>query len=665
MAYLGYDPCSLGVLLGALEAVALERLASGDPPDPWSDGARQRHRRVVTSLTAFAEPMGAVLRGDPLGRFAPMHLDPSDLRWWSVSRGGHWRTVRDPTAPAGGPRLSPAVQNARAVAADLAATELDGLWGDRGRRAASLLAYLEALEADPLVARAFLEALGPAGFRRLLDEIAAMFDAGHQPFGPDPTRADLSLHLLDALGRLWAGGRAAGPLRSPPWDDAARSAGLTASTRLLAIASRAGGAMSSEDLAGWGHVLWVRLVRGMGTAAAPQPEVAATNVLVALGADGRAARRFLLDLADGPDRRPLLFLIANVLTSPDTTGAVLLASTDPSSVVTAADDRDVGRSMQAVLRTVADLLGRQEASFPVVLPDGSSEDAGSGRFVPSDLGIYVGRYLTRLVDPGDGARTGAPVADGPSWPGWHEREVAGVLRELVADPRTAAQLDDAALAAFVRDVGGRDLTASVTDPAVDAAAFAVAAVGAVRRDHAVERAEQDIGRFDRMVAGLDLAVAAVGEATTAAPAAADLAKAWSWGGHVAASGGLPTPGRLVLAPFSPRSVREELATARADEALRTAVLQRTVARAALGQLQAAGVVEDSGVPALPAPAQERISRQAERTRPGDNANAAALAELDDVERWLQRHRGSAAADTVEHLLDSVGAAAARGAAWVA
>jgi len=109
MAYLGYDPCSLGVLLGALEAVASERLVSGDPADPWSDGARQRHRRVVASLAAFAEPVGAVLRGDALGRFAPVHLDPSDLRWWSVSRGGQWRTVRDPTAPAGGPRLSPAV----------------------------------------------------------------------------------------------------------------------------------------------------------------------------------------------------------------------------------------------------------------------------------------------------------------------------------------------------------------------------------------------------------------------------------------------------------------------------------------------------------------------------------------------------------------------------
>jgi len=79
----------------------------------------------------------------------------------------------------------------------------------------------------------------------------------------------------------------------------------------------------------------------------------------------------------------------------------------------------------------------------------------------------------------------------------------------------------------------------------------------------------------------------------------------------------------------------------------------------------AGAAVGPGIPDLPRSEQARIGELAGRTRPGDNANAAAVAELDDVERWLRDHRGSPEAQTVERLLDAVGAAAARGAAWVA
>ena len=98
--YLGYDVAALGVLLGALEAVRDERLPAG----PWSSSPAGRqaaaaldvHRRAVAALGAFTDLVGAVLHGDPLGRYRAVALDPADLGRWALHHGGRWATVTDP-----------------------------------------------------------------------------------------------------------------------------------------------------------------------------------------------------------------------------------------------------------------------------------------------------------------------------------------------------------------------------------------------------------------------------------------------------------------------------------------------------------------------------------------------------------------------------------------
>ena len=672
MGYLGYDPCGLGVLLGALESVALERLAASDPRDRSAVDAVAWHRRIVAAVAAFAQPVGAVLHGDPLGRFRPVDLDPGDLRWWAFTRGGRWRTVADPTHLAG-PRLDPAVVNARLVAAQV--HERDDLyaWMGDGHRAPALLAYLHALTATPTTVasagRAFLEALGPDGLRDLLDALGARFDTDHQSYGPDPRRAVSSLGLLDAIGRLWAELRAAGVLRSTAWDRAALGGRLTASSRLLAVAAATPGALDGVALARWGTTLWSRLAEGVGTGAAPQPEHAADDLMAALVTDGRAARRFVLDLGDRRDRgdpRPLLLLLADVVTGPERCGALLLASTDPSSAATAADDRDVGRSMQIVLRAVAALLERHDAGFPAVGRGEAAVVATGSRTLPTDLGLYVGRYLPRLVDACDGARTGRCTVGAPAggtWAGWHEREVARLLGlpgrrppcRRAARRRRSGKLRPAGVSARPdtdRDRAGagagrfrrgcsRRRPARPRDRARRVRRRALRADRGrarprhrwcrpgLRRRHGRRRHQLELGRSRRRARGC-----------------AD-------------------PGPSALTPFEPRSVRDTLAGARSDEALRSAVLEPAVATIAVAQLRATGADVAGAVPPLDQREVERIEALQRGTRPGANANAAGVAELDGVERWLAAQGGSPAAVTVRQLMAAVAAAAARGAAWSA
>ena len=315
-----------------------------------------------------------------------------------------------------------------------------------------------------------------------------------------------------------------------------------------------------------------------------------------------------------------------------------------------------------MVREIARLLDGQRVTFPRLKDDGTVEPRGADPVLPTDLGLYVGRYLGRLVDPCDDARTGACPSHASIWPGWQDREVAHVLGLLTTDPRAAAQLDDAAIAEYTHRIGTLDLTDPRSDEAVEDAAFIVAAVGAVLRNRAVERVIDDDRRFEQLAAGLDLVITV---AATALPEAEPIvagAEAWSWTSKFGAVEGEPTPGKLVLSPWRPRSIRDALAATRADDAARAAVLQRTAAVEALGQLGAVGLLEELP-PLLTAP--PAVDAMTSSVRAGGNANAPAVAELDDVQRWVDDHRDEPAGRLIEQLLDSVGEAAARGANWVA
>jgi hypothetical protein len=390
-------------------------------------------------------------------------------------------------------------------------------------------------------------------------------------------------------------------------------------------------------------------------------------VLTALASDGRAARRFLLDLVDDSDEDGLVVFLTNAAAAPERSGAVLLASSQPSTVATKDDDEQVARTMQSVLRTVTRMLDAQAVSFPRIAEDGRVDATASRWVLPTDLGLYAGRSLDRLVDPCDGARIGAcPITSG-AWPGWGEREVAHVLDRLASDERTASELEAAASAAFARRLQTLDLTDEASAAALENAAFVVSAVGAVRRNRTVERVVGDDERFDQMTAGLDLVITV---AATALPEVEPLvtgAEAWGWASHIGAAEGGPTPGQVVLSPLRPRSVRDALAAARADDLLRAAVLQRAAAQATLEQLEASGSLDGPRPPGLVSTRDEpQAVRQAlSEMRPGANADAPAIAYLDDVQGWVDAQRGSPTGRQVEHVLDSVGEAAARGAGWVA
>ncbi len=95
------------------------------------------------------------------------------------------------------------------------------------------------------------------------------------------------------------------------------------------------------------------------------------------------------------------------------------------------------------------------------------------------------------------------------------------------------------------------------------------------------------------------------------------------------------------------------------------MLQRTAGVATLGELEALGLLRPEDLPDLDPPAPGRIDDLVSRARPGGNANAPAVAELDRLQRWLDDHGTSYAGRTVQEVIDAVGAAAALGARWAA
>ena len=344
------------------------------------------------------------------------------------------------------------------------------------------------------------------------------------------------------------------------------------------------------------------------------------------------------------------------------TGALLLASTDPSTVSTAADDDEVRRSMQDVLRTIGRLLDGRRAGFARMRPDGAVDVSGTGWILPTDLGTYAGRYAERMIDPRDGSPGGPSSTRSYAWPGWDEREVERLLSQLVQDPLTAGQLQDAATAGLLRRIGQLDLTTDGSDGVVENGVYVVAAVEALVRNRELDHVIHDGHRFEQLVAGADLAVTVAGIAgpnPVLVPA-----ETWAWMSRLGGVTGHPSPGAVLLSPFRPTSVREALARGRASQALDVAVLKQAVAAVALAQLHATGQITGP-TPVVPTDPDEQVTQLVERTRPGDNANAAGDAYLDRVETWVDEHRGEPAGRVVEGLMDSVGDAAARGAGWVA
>jgi hypothetical protein len=185
-------------------------------------------------------------------------------------------------------------------------------------------------------------------------------------------------------------------------------------------------------------------------------------------------------------------------------------------------------------------------------------------------------------------------------------------------------------------------------------------VQAIVRDHELARVVGDEHRFGQMVAGLDLAVTVAGMAGPAPVSAA--AKTWAWSSRLGGVTGVPTPGDLVLSPFRPRPIRDALAQARATQSLDVAVLKGALASIALTELQRSGRL-DGPVPDVALEPGDQAEQLVAATQPGENAEAAATAYLDDLQRWLDANRETPAGQVIEHLLDSVGDAAALGAGW--
>jgi hypothetical protein len=658
VGYLGYDRDGLTVLAGALEALAGERL---DPPaSRWADEAAARHRRAVAAVTAFASSIGAILHGDPLGHYRGVCLDPADLSRWALHHGGAWTTVTDPTPAPAEAGASFAITNARMLAAELTPEHLRALLAGQGAQAQPLVRYLARLGAEPAVAGALMDALGPTRFAALLEVAGQRVVGLFQPGGLALPAAEVADGVVTGLAGLWAVTRASGRVRSRAWDEAVLGGSLYVAGRALEVAAATKRALAPTELARWGEALWRRLIAAFGTEAAPWPDLVGDHVLAALTHDGKAARTFLLHIA--PDPTAFGALLTGVAASPAAAGRLLLASTDPSSVTTPADEDEVRRSMQAVLRTAGGLLDACRVSFAHFDASGRVEVVGSGWVLPTDLGTYVGRYAERLIDPTDGLGRARSSISSAAWPGWGEREAARLLERLVLDPVFAAELLDAATARYLARLDAEDLTAGGADEVVENGAFVTAAVGALVRDHELEHVIADGARFGRLVAGGDLVVTVAGlfgPDLVAVPA-----EAWAWSSRLAGVAGHAGPGGIVLAPFRPTAVRDAMAQSGAAEALGAAVLKQATASVALAQLQRSGRLRGPA-PAVPVEPDGQVRELARETRPGDNANAAAATYGERLEAWVDEHRDEPGGRVVEQLMDSVGDAAAQGAAWVA
>ena len=664
---LGYDVAALGVLLGALEAVRDERLPAG----PWSSSSAGRqaaaaldvHRRTVAGLGAFTDLVGAILHGDPLGRYRAVALDPADLGRWALHHGGRWATVTDPFLASDDPGSTFALVNARMVAATLTPEHVRELLDGDGTAARPLIRYLATLGAMPAARSAFLATIGADGFRALVRVTSTVVTSRHLP-GPDEApSARAADDVLAALAGLWALDRAVGRSRMAAWDAAVIAAPVYGASRLLEAAAGTPGVATADELSGWGAAAWRGLVGGVGPLGWTDPEVIGDRILSALVRDGIAARHFLLDLAGGRDRRPLVALLANDVTSPTVSGALLLASSNPGTVRSAADADEVRRSLQALLPVIDRLLARGEVVFPTMA---SGAVVAYGRVLSVGLGLFVGRQLEHLVDPADGAGTRTPGVPSRAWPGWGERQVPGILARLVADDVVATGLVQAARAGALERLAGVDLLGPAGADAVRAESFVLGAADGLLGDRVLARAVADRDRFDAMVAGADLVVNAAGLVVPAAGGAGLALKAWGPVSEAGATAGLPSPSELLLSPYAPESTAAVMARQEAGEGLADAELKGAVATLALGEAAAGGLL--AGLPPPPtlgADPDPAAAAVAASTRPGDNANAPAERQLAPLERWLSDAEGTPVAATIAGLEDAVGDASAQGRRWVA
>ena len=487
MGCIGYDPCALGVLLGALDSALDERLPTRSLSTLAArrafDGAVTVHRRQLTSLGDVAHLVGLVLRADPLGAYRTITVDPHDLELWAYHRGGRWRTAHDPTVAGAGWSRQFEVLNARLVADWLTPDRWRELLDGEGEAADPVLRYLSHL-AGP-ARSAFLDATGSEQFAALLRTASTHFTSTYLPDDVDQP----ALRAVDALGALWAADRAQGGRRTAAWDAAALGGDLFAGARLLAIGALTTGALTTADLVRRGTALWRRLTSEWQPSELPRPALVGDQVLGALTGDGQAARRFLLELGEGPDLSDLAALLSNAFSTPSVNGALLLASTDPSGVRTATDRDEVRRSVDAVLTVVDHLLAGHIARAPA--PDAAGRLTGRpGATLPTGLGLYTGRQLVHLVDRCDGAQAACRPLGSP-WPGWEERELARLLERLVVDERTAAELQEAALAGWLARVAEADLLAPGAADVVRAETFALGALDGIVGDQAWDRSRID------------------------------------------------------------------------------------------------------------------------------------------------------------------------------
>ena len=216
--YLGYDPCSLGVLLGALEAVRVERIGPAGPRRAGT-AARQAedalavHRRCVASLVAFAEPIGAILRGDPLGRFRPLALDVEDLDLWALHRSGRWSTVTDLTAGGQHWRADLEVRNARLLAVTLTPRRLERAAARRRPRGGATGAVPRAARRAPGGPRRVPRRAGPE-WPRSPDRPGRPHLRRAPPGGPGRAPGSRPIRRGDRRPRRRVGGQPGG--RAPP-----------------------------------------------------------------------------------------------------------------------------------------------------------------------------------------------------------------------------------------------------------------------------------------------------------------------------------------------------------------------------------------------------------------------------------------------------------------
>jgi hypothetical protein len=656
MGYMGYDPCALDVLLGALDRALGERLParplSTDAGRRAFDGAATTHRRQLIALGDVAHLVGLVLRADPLGAYRFVAVDPHDLALWAYHRGGRWRTAHDPTVAEAGWSRRFEVLNARLVAGWLTPDRWRELL-DGDEVAAAGLRYVSHLAGDAPARQAFLDAIGPDQFAALLRTASTRYTSIHLPDDAD----ELSLRAVDALGALWAADRSQGGRRTAAWDTAALGGDLFAGARLLAIGAVTTGTLTSAELVRWGAALWRRLAAEWQPSELPRPALVGDQVLGALTGDGRAARGFLLELGEGPDLSDLAALLSNAFSTPSVSGALLLASTDPSAVLTAADRDEVRRAVNAVLMVVDHLLAQRLARAPA--PDAAGQLTGRpGATLPAGLGLYTGRQLVHLVDRCDGTKA-ACTPFGSPWTGWEEREVARLLERLVIDERTAAELQEAALAGWLARIAETDLLAPDAADVVRAETFAVGALDGIVGDQVWDRSRIAHERFQAQVAGLDLAIDMASVGLTAIPRAA--ATAWGPVSDAGAAVGPGSLGELALAFLRPEAAEEVRARTEAGQGLTTAHLKRTIATVA--EAQAGGRrVEADGEP-VDVAVDPGAAAHAAATRPGGNANAGAYLELAAGDG--RTSVSGPARERIEQLQAVVGDTMAEGRAWVA